>query len=808
MGPSSAAQQIQHSDSASKPDATDSTINDRIAAVAAKERKKSTEVFQAGKTAMQQRKALEHLVNTAQQAKLYLKSALSLSTVKSELKSIEASYDILKDGIFVNKGTAQTDRNLSVSSAILYQLVQSLSERKKQIDDHLAHLSTFRNDIDSTLNIASIYNFPTDSIALKEYVARLKVIKLQGDPIDNDLNAQLKLIHQVQDQADYLLFTLKSSYEEIEKYRNDLSQFTLREEFAPLWKPVLHFRPFGEIIKFSLEKEKLALKFYFKENGTNIFILILLVLLVYIWLRALKRKYPDGDRAGGLVTKKPFLSSLIIVISVYQFTFINAPFIFNACLWIIAAACLLAILKDFIAPYWNRFLWVISLFFLLACLDNLILQSSRPERWIMLFLSMAGIIYGSYILINGHHSDLKEKRILPFIRIVVFIEILSLLANVLGWYNLSKTLLTTGYISLIIGILFIWVIRLLNEALALSSEIYQHTGRKLFYINFSRVGSKVPFIFNVFLVIGWLIITGKNFYVFKRVGEALGGFLHKERALGDYSFSIDGIVLFIVIAYSSMLISRIVSFFGAEPMELHGSTSTKSTVSSHGSWILLLRIFVISLGLFLAFAASGLPIDKITIVLGALGVGIGLGLQGLVSNLVSGLIIAFERPVNVGDLIELNGKSGTMKSIGFRSSIVTLGDGSSLIVPNGDLLNQHMINWSLSKNIRKVVLSVGVAYGSDLTQVKELLEQVAQSSDKVLQVPPCSAFARKFGESSVDFDLIFWVRHPFEAVPATSDVITAIDVAFRKANIEIPFPQQDIRVFSAESQQGKSDERK
>lgn len=128
-----------------------------------------------------------------------------------------------------------------------------------------------------------------------------------------------------------------------------------------------------------------------------------------------------------------------------------------------------------------------------------------------------------------------------------------------------------------------------------------------------------------------------------------------------------------------------------------------------GSWLLLVRIVIISIALFLAFASAGTQMDKIAILFSALSVGIGFGLQTLVNNLVSGLIIAFEKPVNVGDDVDINGQSGIMKSIGFRSSVISTYDGSDIIIPNGDLLNAHLINWTLGETKRRVEVLIGNA---------------------------------------------------------------------------------------------------
>ena len=153
-----------------------------------------------------------------------------------------------------------------------------------------------------------------------------------------------------------------------------------------------------------------------------------------------------------------------------------------------------------------------------------------------------------------------------------------------------------------------------------------------------------------------------------------------------------------------------------------------------GSWILLIRITIICGGLFLASAAAGIPLDRITIVLGALGVGIGFGLQDLTSSLVSGIIIAFEKPVNVGDIVEVAEQSGTMKSIGFRSSVITNLDGADVIIPNNTLLSSNLINWTMSDEKRRVDVEVQVLYGADLDKVRKILLEILDADEHILKL--------------------------------------------------------------------------
>jgi small-conductance mechanosensitive channel len=180
---------------------------------------------------------------------------------------------------------------------------------------------------------------------------------------------------------------------------------------------------------------------------------------------------------------------------------------------------------------------------------------------------------------------------------------------------------------------------------------------------------------------------------------------------------------------------------------------------------------------------------------GALGVGIGFGLQTIVNNLSSGLILLFERPIKVGDTIQVGTVTGEVKRIGSRSSTVRTGDGAEMIVPNASLVSETVTNWTLSDRSQRFVLTVGVAYGTNPEKVIELLKATAASNPEVLASPGPSALFAGFGASSLDFQLKAWVADGSRLSTVKSDVGLALCAAFAAAGIEIPFPQQDVRII-------------
>jgi len=315
----------------------------------------------------------------------------------------------------------------------------------------------------------------------------------------------------------------------------------------------------------------------------------------------------------------------------------------------------------------------------------------------------------------------------------------------------------------------------------------------LFYINFDKIGDKAPPFFYFLLVFGWFILFGRNFYIFKLISDPLKGFFLNERTIGSYSFTVNNILIFFLIISISVIASKIVSYFASDNGTNH-STDDKNRKAGLGSWLLLIRVAIISCGLFLALAASGFPLEKVTIIIGALGVGIGLGLQTLVNNLVSGLIIAFEKPVNVGDIIEISGQGGTVKSIGFRSSVLSKWEGPDVVIPNGDLLSAHLINWTLAGSKRQMDILVGVAYGTNLEKAKQIIMELIIINKRIHNNPQPGILFQNFGPSAIDIKVVFWVRDYKDGAGVKSEMIVAIDTAFRANDIVIPFPQQDTYV--------------
>lgn len=211
----------------------------------------------------------------------------------------------------------------------------------------------------------------------------------------------------------------------------------------------------------------------------------------------------------------------------------------------------------------------------------------------------------------------------------------------------------------------------------------------------------------------------------------------------------------------------------------------------------ILRYIIVTVGFLVIFQTAGINLSTLTVLLGALGVGIGFGLQNVVGNFVSGLVLLFERPIKVGDRVEVANVAGTVRRIGARATTVVTNDNIAILVPNSQFIAQPVVNWSFTGRLVRVRVSVGVAYGTDPELVKKVLLAVASGCDDVEDMPESTVEFREFGDSSLNFDLLVWTTTYTEKPDVLRSVVNfGISKALKENNIQIPFPQRDLHVKS------------
>jgi small-conductance mechanosensitive channel len=491
--------------------------------------------------------------------------------------------------------------------------------------------------------------------------------------------------------------------------------------------------------------------------------------------------------------KHPFLSALLVILAISPFFFPYPPAVFFALLLFILVTVTTLLLRTRLSSKAFR-LWLLVYFlFFISVLSNLYWEVAYQERWHLIVFNILGIFLGWKMI---KYQEKKEENLPTYIKTIVIIymifETVSFLTNIFGRFSLSKMIGIVGSISLLHAVSLIIFVIIIKEIIYIQIEVSKKNGDGFTSaVAFYDIQKRVNKFFTYLAIIIWGYYFLESLHLLDTFLEAVFNFLDKPRQILNASFNYSQIAVFILIIYLSSFLANTIGYIASLKDEQQGAERSKRL----GSSILLIRLAIFTLGFLIAIAASGIPIDKITIILGALSVGIGFGLQTIVNNLVSGIILAFERPIQIGDTIQVGTVEGVVKDIGIRASKIKNWDGAEVIIPNGDLLAHHLTNWTLSDKTRRVELTIGVAYESDMDLVTELIQKQL-GTDEIMKLPAPKVFLQTFGDNSVNFRVLFWVDDVDIWVSIRDQVMRGIFKSFKENGIEIPFPQRDLHVKS------------
>jgi small-conductance mechanosensitive channel len=266
---------------------------------------------------------------------------------------------------------------------------------------------------------------------------------------------------------------------------------------------------------------------------------------------------------------------------------------------------------------------------------------------------------------------------------------------------------------------------------------------------------------------------------------------------GSYTLHVSEVLSFLLVITATIVISKLLQ------QAIKRFSNQQGGMRNNQAYIIgrITHYFVLFLGLFIALRTLGVQTTELALIASALGIGIGLGLQSIVNNFVSGIVILLEKSLKVGDFIELNnGLTGEVIEINMRVTIIRTNDNIDILIPNGELFNGTVTNWTFEEAVRRFRVPFSVAYGSDKNLVKQAALEAAANVSYTLtdKKRKTEVWMTGFGDSSLNFTLGVWVGQDHVKRPTglMSDYLWALDDAMRKYNIEIPFPQRDIHIRS------------
>lgn len=295
--------------------------------------------------------------------------------------------------------------------------------------------------------------------------------------------------------------------------------------------------------------------------------------------------------------------------------------------------------------------------------------------------------------------------------------------------------------------------------------------------------------------IHWILLIsllGVVWNFFQSIDSAISAINSFGFMLGDFNISPGFVLTIIFVLYGATLFSKAIQTILLK--EILPRYSAEKGVQL--SITRLVHYAIVTVGFFIMLRVLGFELKQLTLLGGALGVGIGFGLQAIVTNFAGGLILLFERPLKVGDTIQIGADLGEVKHLGLRATIIQTFDNAEIVIPNSDLITGQVTNWTLAERRVRVKVPVGVAYGSDVSKVLEILQTCGHQNPMVLSTPKPNALFLAFGASSLDFELRVWIPEFLDSLTVKSDLNQSIESEFDLNNIEIPFLQTDLHIRS------------
>ncbi|OXA75336.1 Mechanosensitive ion channel [Flavobacterium aquidurense] len=729
-----------------------------------------------------------------QNAKFLLTKGYAYKDITAEIHQLKEWEEFAVKGIVGRKFRVLTDRNLSSTSILLDELLKRTSNRLKKISIENQQLSRTQEKIDSLVAEKNLYYVPIDSVARENY--RLQSLKMNTDInlISEKLKNAVDSIQTLEIMGDQLKFKIESDIIENDRLRKLEADQLFTKKVPVFERPDIKKLRIEDPLAFSLKTNYLVLYFYLINNRNSILLMLILIIGTAIFFKLQKSKFLDlGYKKEMLlniyILNSPISTAILAVLNLYQFVLPMPPLIFSILAWTISTISLTILMWKSI----NTFVWkiwvAIFLLNLVTFFDITILIHFVGESFLILGINCLGIAIGIYAVIN--RAQIQRKVYLWYIIIATILQFLSFYYLLNGHYNLGKFLMTKGVYTIIV-IFSLYSTFIVVKEINLISKILEADNEDEPKKTLNGISHQFTFGFYLILFVCWVLLMIRNTFTFQSFVDPFRNTISEPRSIGNVTFTFENILTFFVVILLSTFLSRVVSFLASDNQIIKNKNKTKN----FGSWLFLSRIAIVTLGVLVAFGSAGIPLDKITLIISALGVGIGFGMQSLVNNLISGLIIAFEKPVSLNDIIEVGTQSGTMKSIGIRSSVVTTYDGADVIIPNGELLNQNLTNWTLGSSSRRSEIRIGVAYGTDLELTKELLLGILEKNENVLIRPLPKIWFTKFGDSSIDLVMKYWISHFDFDFDTRSELIIAIDKTFKENNIVIPFSQHDIHLIN------------
>jgi small-conductance mechanosensitive channel len=675
-----------------------------------------------------------------------------------------------------------------------------LSARVKELGDHLRELKQAREIWQLTKGAAEESDLPEAS--LERIDTTLQTIVETELEVQDARNLRLTL----QERVSGRLEAIREGVTDLTSARDERRSNLLASESAPLWEVTprwSHLRDLFVELSAASQMRRAQLTAFVSTNEPLIIVHGLLLIVFLVTVLTLRRRSRAWDREDPQVARvatlldRPISAAVLMAALLLPLLYPPVPLVVGNLISLFLLIPVIRMLVVLLPSSLHPGVYLLAPFYVA---NRLVLASPAlsPGVRYLLFLETA---FGFAVVLWALRRGLavwSERRggWISVVRLVLRAAaaglVISLVVNLIGKAQLAE-LLATGSLRSIYILLVLYAAGRVLDAVTWG-VLHTEAARRLPSVRHHSelIRERAQKLIRLLIAALYVYLVLEVFGVLAPAGQVMASILGAGFKAGDFDIDVGSILTFVIVFWLSLQISRFVRFALEQDVlpRMALGRGVPQAVSTIVHYVVLL------IGFFIAASAAGFGLSNLVLLTGALGVGIGFGLQNIVNNFVSGLILLFERPIKVGDVVEVGALMGTVRHIGMRASTVRTWEGAEVIVPNGEFISAQVVNWTLSDRTRRIDISVGVAYGTDPETVIDLLTKVARENDEVLGDPEPNALFMGFGDSSLNFSLRAWTRVFDSFLRVRSALTVAVNAAIREAGIEIPFPQRDLHLRS------------
>jgi potassium efflux system protein len=708
--------------------------------------------------------------------------------IKNELAKMQSNVSQVDSAMQVDKTIPDTKNLLNYRLMLTDAQLKTASWRKSlsKYNSELQHMS---EEIIQFGRDSLLMTDTSDTTQRKLYAKQIADLRERLQQTGKITIAHLDTVSHLLAEVSTLYFQTTDLQTVVDDYIRESGRNVLSKEYSYLWNApkTNNSDKIGKLIKVSYFGQNKILRYFFNSTWDNrIFLLIVCIAFfwwVYINFRLAaqpKLAAAIGEMKFSYIGRIPILSSLIVLFNISPLFEPDSPSIYiELNQFFLLVALTIFLYKRLTSKQLRIWLAILGLY-ALVILTNAFVNETFLLRSLLILLNAASVYFGIWFYKKLQEASFDKKFIKPVTIIYVILNILSVVLNIFGRISLAKSFNLTAISGLVQVISLAVFVQVVAEAIELQIKVSSCSGGIFSRINVPRSRTKFRNILSFISVLLWILVFAINLNIIDALVNLLQQLLLKPRTLGNISFTLGNILFFIVIIYLSNQLQKNIGLLFGESDSTFASNSVEKN-----SKLALTRLIIIVIGFLFAVTASGVPLDKITVLLGALGVGIGLGLQNIINNFVSGIILIFEKPFNIGDYIELADKKGKVLDIGIRSSKMLTSQGSRVIIPNGDLLSGRLVNYTQKNSQLKSEILFKVNVESDLDLVKKLVTETVNGAEEIVKNAPRQILFNSIGADNVELKVLVWVKSVYVEASFKSYVLEQLYRKFKEHNIKV-----------------------